>query len=77
MLDLIVVMFSVLVFCVITIALLMIPLWFQAEKECILINKNFNTNYTTSDLFWTSDIVKNYLHGKKLNLKQNIIDKTK
>ena len=31
--------------------------WFSAEHKADIINREYGTNYTTSEIFWASDVI--------------------
>jgi hypothetical protein len=54
----------------IVFGIMLIPCIYQSEQEAELFNKTFGTNYTTSDFFWKSNLIKNYIeNGKKYRVE--------
>jgi hypothetical protein len=39
--------------------------WISAGKEARLLNKEYATNYTTSDMFWCGSTVEQIIIGSK------------
>ena len=37
-------------------------------KKATLLNNEYGTNYSCSDIFWTEDMISNLIIGKKLNV---------
>jgi hypothetical protein len=52
------VLFSVIAF-VISLA------WISSEKQAQVINKEYGTHYTTSEIFWTGDTITKVIVGNK------------
>lgn len=44
--------------------------WMKSGREAQFINKQYNTNYTQSDMFWNDELVK-----QQLSTKQGVVDK--
>ena len=52
---------------------LLVPLCFYtAGKEAKIINKTYSTSYTAGDMFWTGEVIKNYIIGEKKRADVNI-----
>ncbi len=47
------------------IGLLICGFVYQASIQKNLINERFGTNYTTKDLYWGGDVIKDMLEGNK------------
>lgn len=39
--------------------------WYQSSIERKLINEKFGTNYTTKEVFWGGETIKELLEGEK------------
>jgi len=57
-------------FCIVSLIILLFSFLILALsiKDKNFINKQFNTNYTTEDMFWNGDDIKTMLIGKKIRI---------
>lgn len=39
--------------------------WFSAEHKADIINREYGTNYTQSEIFWASDVIDTIHHIKR------------
>jgi len=57
---------AVIIGMVIGVVILGSAAWFAAKQQRIVINRAFKTNYTTSNIFWAGETIREIVQGKKI-----------
>jgi len=66
-----VVKFVVVIIClafIFAFATVVIPRWIGAGRNAKVINKEFGTHYTTAEIFWAGDTIKEIIVGRRNNV---------
>ena len=51
--------------------LITIPCWVSSKREAKILNETCNTNYSTADIFWAGETIKDIILGNKHRVEIN------